>query len=289
MEFSSRTFSYDLLLADKKISLPVGELFQVSELSVIRGGEIAEHSQYCDEITYVISGSAKFYSGDECTEIKRGQVHYIKRGLTHKIISGDDSNFRYICIGFLPCISNQNIKSFVDMRENTKFFVEDDDGSIRMLTELFLNEFYLSDKNNRTMIDLYLTQILISISRIYAGNTSYIDKKSTSTSNYVVYNALRYIDREYMYITSVKSVAEELSYSEYYLSHIFSEKVGMSIKEYVIKKKLQSAVQMLKSTTLSISEIAEYLNFSSSHTFSQAFKKYYFLSPSEYRKCDRKF
>jgi len=51
VEFSSRVFSYDHLLSDKKIIIPVGELFQVSELSLIRNGEIEEHVQFCDEIT----------------------------------------------------------------------------------------------------------------------------------------------------------------------------------------------------------------------------------------------
>jgi len=284
MEFSSRAFSYDHLLSEMKIVVPAGELFQVSELSVIRNGEIAEHEQYCDEITYAVSGKAKIYSGDECEEISGGQVHYIKSGIKHKIIADENSNFRYICIGFNPNADHADIGSYFIMRSETSSFIKNDDGSIRRLTELMLNEFYVEDENNNIMINLYLSQILISLSRIYKGNAGYMNKKSTSTSNYAVYNALRYIDREYIYITSVKSVAKELSYSEYYLSHIFSRKVGMSIKEYIVKKKLQTATQMLKTTNLSIGEISDYLNFSTHHTFRQAFKKVYSVNPSEYRK-----
>lgn len=284
MEFSNRVFSYDHLLSDKKIIVPAGEIIQVSELSVIRNGEIAEHSQNCDEITYAISGSAKFYSGGICEEIHGGQVHYIKKGSIHKIVAGEDSNFRYICIGFNPHISHENIRVFLQMREETDSFIKNDDGSIKRLTELLLDEFRMVDDQSNIMIDLYMTQILISTSRIYNGNLSYMDKKSSSVSNYAAYNALRFIDREYIYITSVKNVAKELSYSEYYLSHIFSEKVGMSIKEYVIRKKLQAAAQMLKTTTLSIGEISDYLNFNTHHTFRQAFKKVYSMSPNECRK-----
>lgn len=284
MEFSSRVFSYDHLLSDKKIIISAGELFQVSELSVIRSGEIAEHDQYCDEITYAVSGSAKFYSDDKCEEITSGQVHYIKKGAKHKIVAGTDSNFRYICIGFNPNLTYENIKSFSNMRVETDGFVKNDDGRIRRLMELLLNEFYMEDEQNNIMINLYLSQILISLARIYKGNISYMDKKSSSTSNYAVYKALRYIDRECIYITSVKGVAKELSYSEYYISHIFSEKVGMSMKEYIIKKKLQTAAQMLKTTNLSIGELSDYLNFSTPHTFRQAFKKVYLMSPYEYRK-----
>lgn len=284
MNFSSRVFSYDHLLSDKKILLPAGELIQVSELSVIRNGEIADHAQFCDEITYAVSGSATFYSNNKAETISGGQIHYIKKGLQHKILAGADSNFRYICIGFNPNLSSETIKAFTEIRKETDTFIKNDDGSIRHLTELLLNEFYSEDEHRNTMINLYLSQILISVSRIYKGNLSYIDKKSTSTSGYAVYNALRYIDREYIYITSVKNVAKELSYSEYYLSHIFSQKVGMSMKEYLLKKKLQAAAQMLKTTNLSIGEISDYLNFSTHHTFRQAFKKVYSISPNEYRK-----
>lgn len=283
MEISSRVFSYDHLLSDKKIVIPAGELFQVSELSVIRSGEIAEHAQYCDEITYAVSGSAKVYSNETFEEIKRGQVHYIRKGTNHKIVADENSNFRYICIGFNADSRYEDIKLFNEMRNETDGFIKNDDGSIRHLTELLLNEFYLEDKQNNIMINSYIIQILISLTRIYRGNISYMDKKSSSTSGYAVYKALRYIDREYIYITNVKDIAKELSYSQYYLSHIFSEKVGMSVKEYVIKKKLQAAAQMLKTTNLSVGEISDYLNFSTQHTFRQAFKKVYLVSPKEYR------
>lgn len=283
MIFSSRVFLYDHLLSEKRIVVPMGELLQVTELSVIRSGEIAEHIQRCDEITYAISGSARFYSDNVCTEIRGGQIHYIKKGIKHKIVSGSDDNFRYICIGFIPDMSCENIKVFLKMREETDNFIKKDDGSIKRLTELLLDECRMVDEQSSIMIDLYMTQILISTARIFNGNCSLTDKKNKSVSNYAVYSALKYIDREYIYITSVKDVARELSYSEYYLSHIFSEKMGISMKEYIIKKKLQTAAQMLKKTNLSIGEISDYLNFNMPHSFSLAFKKMYLMSPSEYR------
>lgn len=289
MEFSSRGFAYDALLMNRKFKVPAGELFQVSEISVIRSGEIEDHVQYCDEITYAVSGKAKMYSGDRCEEIHGGQIHYIKSGLQHKIVADDDLNFNYVCIGFMPNPENDDIKSFFDMRRETDWFIKDDDGSVRSLTLLFLNEFYMQDDQSRVMTETFFLQILIAVARIYRGNLNHVDKKSGSTSHYAVYNALRYIDAEYMHITGVKNVAKALSYSESYLSHIFSAKVGMSVKEYIMKKKLQLAAEMLKTNNLSIEKLSEYLNFNSSHTFRQAFKRVYSLSPSEYRKTYSKF
>ena len=289
MGFSSRTFAYDALLCNKKFKVPAGELCQVSQITVIRGGEIEEHIQYCDEITYAISGRAKMHSGDRCEEIREGQIHYIKSGMYHKIIADDDMSFSYICIGFIPDPLNAEIRAFLDLRDDTETFIKNDDGNVRNLVLMFLNEFYIQDEQSGIMTESFFKLILNAVARIYRENRSYKDKKSTSTSNYAVYNAIRYIDANYRTISNVKNVAKALSYSESYLSHIFSEKIGMSVKEYIIKKKLQLAAEMLKTDDISIEKLSEYLNFNSPHTFRPAFKKLYSQSPSEYRKTFSKF
>ena len=289
MKFSSITFAYNALLVEKKFKIPAGELCQVSRISVIRGGEIEEHAQYCDEITYAISGRAKMYTEGKCEEIREGQIHYIKAGGYHKIIADDDLSFSYICIGFIPDLSNNGIKAFADMRGQTKTFIRNDDGNMRNLALMFLNEFYIQDEQSDNMIELLFNLILNTAARIYRGTLSYKDKKSTATSNYAAYNAVKYIDENFRTITNVKDVARALTYSESYLSHIFSENIGMSIKEYIIRKKLQLAAETLKSEDISIEKLSEYLNFNSPHTFRQAFKKMYSQSTSEYRESFSKF
>ena len=87
-----------------------------------------------------------------------------------------------------------------------------------------------------------------------------------------------------MNISDVKSIASALSYSEYYISHLFREKMGMSIKEYILKKKTSAGSELLKTTDMSIKDISEYLNFGSPHTFSQVFKRLTALSPTEYKR-----
>ena len=118
MEFSSRVFLYDYLVSNDKIIIPAGELFQVSELSLIRSGEIAEHVQQCDEITYAVSGSAKVYSDDFAEQMTGGQIHFVKKGMRHKIVADEDTNFRYICIGFNGDLCCEDIKAFFKMRES---------------------------------------------------------------------------------------------------------------------------------------------------------------------------
>lgn len=41
------------------LCLKAGTIYQIEELSLIRGGIMPEHTQFCEEITYVVSGKQK--------------------------------------------------------------------------------------------------------------------------------------------------------------------------------------------------------------------------------------
>ena len=92
---------------------------------------------------------------------------------------------------------------------------------------------------------------------------------------------MRYIDREYIHLTSVQEIINALSYRSSYLSHIFKEKLGISLKGYLMQKKIAHAVDLLKTSRLNIEEIASYLNFASAHSFRRAFKLCTGKTPSQ--------
>ena len=58
-------------------------------------------------------------------------------------------------------------------------------------------------------------------------------------------------------------------------------------QEYVTKKRMEAACQLLKQSNQSITAIAVTLGHSSSQYFATVFKTYFGLTPSEYRKRNR--
>lgn len=285
MKYTDRLFSFDNLFSKGQLKLPVAEIYQVSELSVIRGGEIESHCQYCDEITYAISGSAKFFENDNCSVVNAGQIHFIKKGNIHKIEVLSNENFRYICIGFNPVNSAGIIKAFYEDIKDLQYFTVNDNGTVKNLSEYLVREFYNFDKYSEDMINQYLSQIIAIIIR--SRNNQMIDSHkndSLRSSNYAMYKLLRYLDREYLQIDNIKDIAQNLSYSEYYLSHLFKEKMGITIKKYLTKKKISHASELLATSELTIEQIATVLGFSCAYTFRRAFKECTGLTPSEYKK-----
>ena len=270
------------------VELPAGTLFQASELSLLRGGEIYDHLQWCDEITYVISGKARIYADDCCQEVSAGQVHYIKKGCRHRIEAGADENLRYFCMGFIASSENEAVGGFIRAVKKHNCFVRTDDSTIKKLSELILDEFYHWDASSERMVSNYLMQILVTLERMLGGGLTgtknrVVEKRPAC---FTVYQVVRYIDREYQNIPNVKSIADKLSYSEYYLAHLFKEKTGITIRDYLIEKKITYACELLKTTGMSIEGIAEQVNFASAHCFRRVFKQQIGMSPSDYKRAE---
>ena len=272
-------FLYDNFYDESaRLRLPVGTVYQAAELCITTGGDINLHNQICDEITVVLSGSGRIVSGDEQAVISGGQVHYIKKGVNHAIAA--DDNFRYICIGFELNRDSEDTRDFLNVFSEKNSLILNDNGIIRQLSELLLGEVYNMTDKWETMINMYLCQILISLLRLEKSTQVNVEKKRP---DFTVYSVIRLIDTEYMNIKSVGDIARRLSYSEYYISHLFRKKLDMTIKEYVLGKKLAAAPMLLTDKNMTVGETAEYLGFSSTHTFSTAFKKRFGISPMRYK------
>lgn len=285
MKVSSKLFSFDKAFAQGQLHTESAEIRQIAELAVIKGGEIQEHIQYCDELTYAVSGTATIYSGGSSREMAAGEIHFIRKGQYHKIVAGTGQNFRYFCIGYQPNPSCESVAIFQRTVADAPFFFVPDEGNIKTLFQLLLNEFYIRDEESNLMIHFYFSQMLIQLHRILTGKSrEKLQKSSSSSGNNAVYRALQYIDREYARITSVKQVAQALSYSEYYLSHIFKEKMDVTVKDYLMRKKITAAAHMLTESNMTVTEIAEQLHFSSLHAFGLAFKRYMGMSAGDFRR-----
>ncbi|MBR7165877.1 MAG: helix-turn-helix domain-containing protein [Clostridia bacterium] len=285
MKANGKIFSYDTSFARGQMAIPAGEILQIAELSLIRGGEIREHIQRCDEITYAVSGKATVYSGSGKTELTQGQIHFIRRGEYHRIVASSEENFHYYCIGFLPNEEEKSIRPFLDAIRSKRDFAVEDQGDIKALFSQLLGEVTIRDEESPDMIHFYFCQMLIWLYRIVSGKAKEkLGRIGTSSSNQAVYRALKLIDREYMNLTQVKEIAAALSYSEYHLCHVFKEKMNLTLKEYLMQKKLMMAVELLETSSMTVTEIAGQLCFATPHAFSLAFKRYFDTSPSAYRK-----
>lgn len=93
-----------------------------------------------------------------------------------------------------------------------------------------------------------------------------------------------WIDKNIEKKLTVDDIVRISGYSRRHLHNIFIRYSNKSVAEYIRLKKLKVASIFLKLTNLTVIEIAERFNFDSPQTFSQVFKKYYLMSPLDYRR-----
>ncbi len=95
--------------------------------------------------------------------------------------------------------------------------------------------------------------------------------------------SLIYIRDHYMEGISVADVAKEIGYSVSYFGYIFKKNRGISANKYINELQLAKATELLLSTSLAVSDIAEKVGFGDANYFSTAFKSQYGMSPRQYR------
>ncbi|MCR5099844.1 MAG: AraC family transcriptional regulator [Butyrivibrio sp.] len=113
------------------------------------------------------------------------------------------------------------------------------------------------------------------------------DKKYTHSS---IYNSIQYI-REHVYSDlTVQELAERSGYSLAHFSRLFKKECGFSPNVFIYSCKLYESKHLLRSTSLSISEISSMLAFSSQSHFQRRFKEKFHITPKAYKtQCQNSF
>lgn len=82
---------------------------------------------------------------------------------------------------------------------------------------------------------------------------------------------------------TVRAIAERVYLHPVYLSKVFKSETGESLGDYIIRIKMERARYLLQHTNRKIYEITAELGYQNPQYFSRMFKKYYGMTPNEYR------
>ena len=98
-----------------------------------------------------------------------------------------------------------------------------------------------------------------------------------------IQTVIRYIESRLGGRLELETVAEAVHYSKYHLHRMFTETVGMTLHDYVQRRRLTEAAKLLAFSRRPISQIALQCGYESQQSFSQAFKSMYKAPPAAYR------
>lgn len=137
--------------------------------------------------------------------------------------------------------------------------------------------------------ELYVKSILLAVF-YYLFNKGYV-----TASNYdrefnlkleKIKAALDYININYSNPISTEELSKVANLSKYYFCRLFKEITHLSPIDYINKFRIEKALELMKNTNLSISEIAFEVGFNNVSYFIKVFKEHMGLTPLQYKKRD---
>ncbi|MCR5107444.1 MAG: AraC family transcriptional regulator [Lachnospiraceae bacterium] len=138
-------------------------------------------------------------------------------------------------------------------------------------------------KGNRfgkdTRLFLNICDLLHTINRI-----SHEQTEDIPVSRDALYqNICTYIEQHIDEDLSLDNIAKHFFLSKFYISHVFKDNIGISIHQYIKKKRLSLCHDAIIGSR-SISDTYQNYGFDDYSSFYRAFKKEYAISPSEFLK-----
>lgn len=107
--------------------------------------------------------------------------------------------------------------------------------------------------------------------------------ENIGTSNNAIDPVIHYIDQNYNKNITLEELAQIAHFSSPYLSKVFHQATGLTIKTYITLKRIENAKHLLKNSKLSIQEIAVSCGFPNLSHFDRVFKQQTGMSPVSYR------
>lgn len=87
---------------------------------------------------------------------------------------------------------------------------------------------------------------------------------------------------------SIDSLAESLHVNAYYLSHLFKEHTGQCFTDYLAERRIERAVELMRTTDLNLAQIGERVGYHDPNYFSRVFKKHKGVGPREFSRGHKK-
>ena len=121
----------------------------------------------------------------------------------------------------------------------------------------------------------------------------FVDKMRNAVSNmstgpsdhthYLIKKAYDFIDDNFSRDVSLNEISEELNISSYYFSKLFKDETGEGFVEYLTKRRIEKAKEMLRDPEKSIKEVGSECGYVDPNYFSRIFKKSTGMTPTEYK------
>jgi xylan 1,4-beta-xylosidase len=243
------------------------------------------------EIVFACQGDLLLESGGEKYLLRQGNIAVVNSADIHAVNSveskKDGKN-----LALMLQIGGQFFRAMSVHVDSIRFsnIIEGPEAEeIRKFLILIMDENQSEREDRFAVVHGYCGVIIALLLRHFSVNvSSALEEKEKSTDYNRNYDRLRkilnFVNEHYAESPSLNEIAEIVYVSPYYLSHFFTQAMGMTYSQYLNYVKVSMAKQSISTTDDTITDILSRSGFSKAKTFNRVFKEIVGCSPSDYRK-----
>lgn len=264
--------------------------FEIYYYNDLKHPEVSLHSHDYYEFYFFLEGDVSIQIGKEVHSIKPGDILLMPPKISHRpIFHSENVPYRRFVFWIsqdycrhLKELSSDYVYLIDYVRKNKKYIFHNDPISfntvhskiVRLLEEIHSQRF-----GRDTQVTLCVNDLIFYLNRLaYEQN-----EPARITGELDLYQKLlEYIEDHLDEDLSLESIASEFYVSKYHIAHIFKDRLGMSIHQYITKKRLSLCKEAILGAA-SITEVYQSFGFSDYSSFFRAFKKEFGMSPKEYK------
>ncbi len=254
------------------------------------------HSHAFFEIVCVVEGCCINYMGEQELSMKKGDVCIIAPETIHALSAfSDDCVVINIILrtstfekAFFGVLTNEDVLSdffsrslYHSRNRSYLLFRTGGDQEVFDFVLYAYREFHRNHLYRERFLNNIISAFFILLLRNHGSDVSFPEDDKNDCDQNVVF-ILKYIQEHFTAVT-MKELSEFFSYSERQLQRIIKSSTGCSFSANIQRLKMRHAARLLKNPGMSVSAVAEELGYQDAGNFRNVFKKYYGVTPGEYR------
>ena len=217
---------------------------------------------------YVRFGSGKIVLTNKTIELEEGYMYFIP---AFSILGGTCNSLGHYFIHMIPDATTAHLLKILALKEKCPLE--------KPIADYLFTTIAQNSKKDTLMHAFSADSALkFLLSRLIDENAS-LSANEFDTRRFLP--VLEYIEQNITEKIRVSNLAELIYLDEGYFSNLFKATFGVSVKQYIMDKKIERAKTMLIADTPT-SIVAETLNFYDTASFSNYFKKKTGLTPKEF-------
>ena len=263
--------------------------FEVYYYSDLHFSSVGRHSHAYTEVYLFCEGDVDMEIAGQRHPLQSGDVLVLPPGTEHRAIVRDDGKpYRrfvfWLSEDFCQALRAESpdyLYLFDRVRTKNDYVHPMDPLEFNGLrSQLFtlLEELHTDRFGRDAQIALHVRGLLLLLNRTVWQRESQSSKKGTRSAYQRVTD---YIRDNLGGDLSLDAMSRELFLSKYYIAHLFQENTGLSVHQYITKKRLAACVKAMQSGQR-INEIYGRLGFLNYSSFYRAFLQEYGCPPSVY-------